>query len=77
MVERFSMAGGVVMHDDPYLPDEKCAACAKRGVAVTGDICGMCAMRLREDGLNLRALRWTVVTFLLCGFALSVWVYFQ
>lgn len=37
------------MNEDPYLGDRKCAACGVRGVAVEGDICGMCRLMIKND----------------------------
>lgn len=75
MVERDAMVGGLVMNEDPYLPDEKCRACGKRGVAVTGDLCGLCKMRLTDDALRILALRTIVFVFasVLCVALFSWW----
>lgn len=45
------------MNEDPYLGDRKCAACGIRGVAVDGDICGLCRLMIRNDPYGPAARR--------------------
>lgn len=45
------------MNEDPYLGDRRCAACGIRGVAVDGDICGMCRLMIRNDPYGPAARR--------------------
>lgn len=54
------------MHEDPYLGDRKCAACGIRGVAVDGDICGMCNLMIKNDPFGPAARR---TVYIIAGIA--------